>query len=117
MVNGMVKKELSVNIVLDCCFSAGVVRNGDVENTRFRATRHAHIIDTPQSLHPPANTDVQYNKIRRDGFAIPTWLINPEGYTILLACGHDETAIEMRTENGQMTGALAHFLLLALTSL
>ena len=117
MINSMVVKGLLVNVVLDCCFSASVVRKGDVENTRIRATRHAHGTDTSGPIPPFADTDVQCNKIRRDGFIVPTWLINPNGYTILTACGPHEKAVELRTENGQMTGALTHFLLLALTSL
>ena len=117
MVNEMVKKGLLVNIVLDCCFSAGVVRKGDLENTRVRTTRHAHDIDTPASPSLSANTDVQTSKIHRNSSIIPTWLIKPDGYTILTACGVDEIAIELRTQNGQMTGALTHFMLLALASL
>ena len=116
-VNGMVEKGLSVNIVLDCCFSASVVRKGDVGNTRLRATRHDPVIDTPGPLPPSANIDIQHNKIHRDGFIVPRWLINIDGYTILTACGPHERAVELRTESGPMTGALTHFLLLALTSL
>ena len=116
-VNEMVKKGLLVNIVLDCCWSAGVVRKGDLENTRVRATRHAHNIDTPASPSLSANADMQTNRIHRNSSIVPTWLINPDGYTILTACGVDERAIELRTQNGQMAGALTHFMLLALVSL
>lgn len=118
-VNRMVEKGLTVNIVLDCCFSASVVRKGSVGNTR--ATRHAHAIDKPGepgSLPQPADVGVPFNKIGRDGFAVPKWLINPDGYTILTACGSDEVAMELGLgHDGLKTGALTHFLLLALTSL
>lgn len=120
LIHAMVEKGLLVTIVFDCCFSGNVVRYGNPHHgDGVRATDYDHAVDTayPQDLgiihrfqfNPPA---------LRDAHIMPTWLVNPSGYTILTACGPHEIAKELELEDGgEKSGVLTHFLFRALKSM
>jgi hypothetical protein len=48
---------------------------------------------------------------------LPNWVINPDGYTILAACGPHEVAREIEFEDGRRHGALSYLLLHTLIKL
>ncbi|KAF7174273.1 hypothetical protein CNMCM6106_008467 [Aspergillus hiratsukae] len=48
---------------------------------------------------------------------LPNWLLDPEGYTILTACGPHEKARELQFEPRNRRGVLSYFLLRTLTKL
>ncbi|OTA96296.1 hypothetical protein M434DRAFT_67721, partial [Hypoxylon sp. CO27-5] len=109
-IKAMVDKGLVVTLVLDCCFSATVYRRDD-PNVRF------HQFDPKiDSMYPlesfrrevdPGDSD----QPDRDTSMLPNWLINPDGYAIVVACGPHEIAIERRFNGGPKRGALSYFLL------
>ncbi|KAI1127947.1 hypothetical protein F5Y10DRAFT_241805 [Nemania abortiva] len=109
----MVDKGLVVTLVLDCCFSASVYRNIDSENARYLSynwpdSRQAS--DLENSL-----ASLAARSTKRDASMRDNWLLNPDQYTILAACGPHETAKE-RLETSQWSGALSSRLVKALSS-
>ncbi|KAF4473438.1 caspase [Fusarium agapanthi] len=105
LLKAMTDKGLSVTVVLDCCFSASVYRNSAADdNVRFLPDSEADVYadDSMRSVH-------------RDGSMRDNWLLDPDGYTILTACGPHEMAkggFETKTE--KRCGFLSHFLYAAL---
>jgi hypothetical protein len=117
LLNEMVKKGLLVTLVLDCCFSGSVVRHGDPKDAGIRAVNYDYAVDAayPQKLR--TSPDHQVGSPQRDAHMLPKWLVDPDGYTILTACGPHEKAHELEFEGGERNGALSYFLVRALTSL
>lgn len=117
LVNQMVNKGLLVTVVLDCCFSGSVVRRNEREKHGVRAIAYDSVVDNayPQQLDSNINLCVSPTALR-DGRIRPNWLVNPEGYIILTACGPHEVAQEL-TLDGVKHGALSYFLVRVLISL
>ncbi|EFQ96675.1 hypothetical protein MGYG_08598 [Nannizzia gypsea CBS 118893] len=108
-----VDNQINVTLVLDCCFSGSVVRNSYPPDSGIRC-----IDTTPEQ----AETHIGTRSAWRDTYALPDWLINPDGYTILSACGPHEVAKELRLGDDkdgrrEKYGALSFFLIDALTTL
>ncbi|KAI0188043.1 hypothetical protein EV127DRAFT_138441 [Xylaria flabelliformis] len=103
----MVDKKLLVTLVLDCCFSGSVVRYDN--STRFveydSTVAEAHRSVPGKSLGWEAN-----RPIHRDAIMLPRWLVDPDRYTILAACGPREIAREISDEHKRKVGALSFFL-------
>lgn len=60
----------------------------------------------------------QRDQLFRDAAVCPDqWLVAPDGYTILAACGPHEIARELQLAQGERRGALSYFLLDALDDL
>jgi hypothetical protein len=108
LLKDMVDKGLMVTLVLDCCFSASVYRLDDPE-TRFLPCSE-EIDSGPLLDHEKILESERSDSGSRDVSMLPSWLINPDGYTILVACGPDEEAREPRFD-GQRHGALSYCLL------
>ncbi|KAI1429094.1 hypothetical protein F5Y12DRAFT_729607 [Xylaria sp. FL1777] len=95
----LVDKGLIVTLVLDCCFSGGVMR--DSASVRYLPYDPAVDKAYPAGPAPPdRNASLRLN-----------WLVNPDGYSILTACGPTETARELVVKGGRRQGALSYFLL------
>lgn len=111
LLYNMVKKGLKVTVVLDCCFSGSVLRGSHNEVIRF--LKYDPAIDTmrPSNINQISGYQLIQGSALRDASMLPNWLINPEGYTILTACGPHEVAEELTFENGEVRGALSYFLL------
>ncbi|KEF52908.1 uncharacterized protein A1O9_10814 [Exophiala aquamarina CBS 119918] len=112
LLKAMVDKKLAVTLVLDCCFSGSVTRHGVKRTSTVRSIDFDSTIDDACSSLPPRSRGPL-----RDGRIVPHWLVNPDGYTILCACGPYEIAEEFEFEDGTFHGALSYFLLRALKSL
>ncbi|KAK2737836.1 hypothetical protein FQN57_007394 [Myotisia sp. PD_48] len=104
----MVNKGLVVTLVLDCCFSAAVYR---------REVSKVRCLPYNPNLHSMASTftetclvDTRHSG-NRDACMLSNWLIDPDGYAILAACGPHEEAKEFDPGNGRMHGALSYHLL------
>jgi Caspase domain len=112
-LKAMVDKGLVVTLVLDCCFSATIYRRDD-PSVRFLpydaevSSRYPLDILCPEkSLEHGAGIPAS-----RDASMLPNWLLNPDGYAILTACGPHEEAMEFESKDGERHGALSYFLLL-----
>lgn len=112
LLKAMVDKGLVVTLVLDCCFSASVSRRGDPD------VRYLPYDPEIGSKYPPDLDedfeDVADHPASRDASMRPNWLVNPDGYAILAACGPQEEAVEPKFD-GQRHGALSYYLFKALT--
>jgi hypothetical protein len=117
----MVNKKLLVTVVLDCCFSGSVSRAGDVRGSSIRSVEYNPAVDAaalPEDedcLHlvsRDTSSPFRDSSLRQD-----QWLVNPDGYTILSACGPHEIAQELTLRNGERRGALSYFLMETLTAL
>ena len=106
LLKAMVNKGLVVTLVLDCCFSGSVYRLDGDAGIRF-LPYDAEI----ESEHPldPNESLVSEAPAYRDASTLPNWLINPDKYAILAACGPQEVASEPKFD-GQPRGAMSYFL-------
>jgi hypothetical protein len=106
LLDAMVNKGLVTTLVLDCCFSGSVYRRDDL-SIRF-LPYHAEMVSEHQlDLERSFKDEIlPYRNVSMR----PNWLINPDGYTILTACGPHEETVGSRFD-GQGHGALSYFLL------
>ncbi|KAF2195569.1 hypothetical protein K469DRAFT_544143, partial [Zopfia rhizophila CBS 207.26] len=123
LMGQMVKKKLYVTLVFDCCFSGGILRHGGLQDAATRTIAYDPAVD---ALYPGVmNSCPEASSSIRDASILPKWLIDPDGYTVLTACGPHEKAQELvlgsremkREEKKVKNGALSYFLVQALVSL
>ena len=112
----MVKKGLFVTLVLGCCFSGSAVRYSGNHGVGIRATEYDRAFDTerPQE-HQESLSGI--TGTLRNAPVVSNWLVDPEGYAILSACGPHKKAWELEVEGGGRRGALTYFLIDALSTL
>ncbi|KAL4727147.1 hypothetical protein ACLX1H_006048 [Fusarium chlamydosporum] len=104
-LNAMVKKGVIVTLVLDCCFAASIYRL-ERKNVRFLPyDAKLFVINDNDLFESTEDLPSQY----RDVSMKPSWLIDPNGYAVLAACGPHEEATEVIL-NGVEHGALSFFL-------
>ena len=108
LIKMMVNKGLIVTLVLDCCFSGSVVR----DDSSIRYLKYDPKVD---AAYPPASwlsTEGRASRtVYRNASMRSNWLIDPDGYTILTACGPTETTQDLVDREGQRHGPLSYFLL------
>ena len=111
-LKAMVDKGLVVSLVLDCCFSASVYRQKDpaVRFLPFNASIEDEVA-TDLTIDPRDGSTKPTDSATRDVSMLPNWLINPDGYAIITACGPNELAREIEGLDKQIHGALSHLLL------
>ncbi|KAG5752147.1 hypothetical protein H9Q70_005201 [Fusarium xylarioides] len=107
----MVDKGLVVTVALDCCFSGAVSRGDRVRAMEYDPSLDVDRAEQEQECKDTLGIPGRDARIGRD------WLVNPEGYTIITACGPHEKAMEVLVNKTQKRGALTHHLLKALTTL
>ena len=115
LLKSMVDKALVITLVLDCCFSASVYRNSD-PNVRYLSCGRIGALTYP----PIPEYDLADGNTRstsRDASMRDNWLLDPDRYTILAACGPHEKAKggSEASEKGERYGALSYFLFKALS--
>ncbi|KAF5640405.1 hypothetical protein F25303_7153 [Fusarium sp. NRRL 25303] len=107
----MVEKGLVVTVALDCCFSGAVSRGDRVRTMEYDPSLDADRTEQEQECKDALGVPGRDARIGRD------WLVNPEGYTIITACGPHEKAMEVLVDKSQKRGALTYHLLKALTTM
>ena len=107
LLKKMVDKGLLITLVLDCCFSGSVVRHGDREYTGIRAVPYDSATDAayPQKSRTTISHQVGSDTLRNI-HKLPKWLVNPDGYIVLAACGPHETAQELSLNENKRTGLI-----------
>jgi hypothetical protein len=111
-IKAMISRGLRVTLVLDCCFSGGALRT---RQTNVRYLEHDPEIDMQSDYSDPWAKGLPGEL--RNGVVNLERLLDPEGYTILAACGDGEVASELKFEGGASRGALSYFLVDSLTLL
>ena len=110
----MVKKGFLVTLVLDCCYSGSVARGGHQRGSDVRAVAYNPVINAVSLQEFDLGFSNLDRPLRNSQMVPDQLLTNPDGYTILSACGPHETAEEIEIQGGERRGALTYFLLLAL---
>lgn len=111
----MAAKGLLVTLVLDCCFSGGIIRSND-SNFDVRFLEYDTTVDSgaPQELD---TTFSQPSSTLRDAsIENNDWLVNPNDYMVLTACAPEELAFEIKVHD-KRRGTFTYFLLHALRAL
>ncbi|KAL6818972.1 caspase domain-containing protein [Trichoderma camerunense] len=118
----MVNQGLLVTVVLDCCFSGSVLRTGNVRGVGVRSVDYDPTIAAatlPEHQDYFGSCGMDY-PLRDSTIPRDKWIVNPDGYTILSACGPHEIAQELEIDTGERKerrGALSYFLMEALSAL
>ncbi|KAJ9139050.1 Caspase [Coniochaeta hoffmannii] len=107
-LKALVDKDVTVTLVLDCCFSASVYRHED--DSDIRSQPYDAVVD---SRHPMSQDCGLWGDATggRHASMRPNWLVDPDGYAILVACGPDEVAKGVKDKESRRHGALSYFLL------
>ncbi|KAI1120331.1 hypothetical protein F5Y10DRAFT_258642 [Nemania abortiva] len=111
-MRNLVEKGLKVTVVLDCCASGRIVRGKLDPSVKYLPYDPAVDI-----AHPPAPgrdlwpVEEDAGPVSRAASSHLNWLINPNGYVVLTACGPTEKAMELDFGNGKFYGALSYFLI------
>lgn len=113
----MVDKGLKPVLVLDCCHSGAILRDGRDQNGKIREAVYNAEIDRQSSSPDLPRKKLTFKAPKRDATACPNWFLDPDGYAILTACGPNEISRELTFNDGNKSGPLSHFLLLALRSM
>lgn len=66
---------------------------------------------SPISIPTPVLAPNAGKRVSRNANTNQYWLLNPDGYTLIAACGPTEIAREHPREDGKMHGALSYYLL------
>ncbi|KAL7622014.1 hypothetical protein AAE478_007515 [Parahypoxylon ruwenzoriense] len=120
-IRGMVAKGLRVTLVLDCCHAGSVMRDDAADDVDARFLEYdadidaafpseAHEEDINPSRVPDLLPGARY-RAYRDVSMLPSWMIDPEGFSIITACGPHEIARHIRLESGALHGRLSYFLI------
>ena len=117
LLEEMVNRGLKPVLVLDCCHSGAVLRETRFQNGNIREAVYNPEIDLQSSKPGLPRKNWTLKAPKRDATAHPNWFLNPDGYSILTACGPDEISRELTFSGGSKTGPLSYFLLLALKSM
>ncbi|EAW17239.1 putative caspase [Aspergillus fischeri NRRL 181] len=107
---------LVVTLTLDCCFSGDVYRQHEHADGSIRSMEHESAFDIPDDPEVNGSGESRQHYGLRDARALPNWLVKPEGYLVITACGPHEVAGEV-TLNGLSYGVLSYHLHDILTSL
>lgn len=109
LLRDMVEKKLVVTLVLDCCFSGSFMRN-DNSARYLDYDPHIDAAFPPMSGRSLGLGDEARRSVYRNASLRPNWLVNPDGYTVLTACGPTEIAREIQVDE-RVHGALSYFLI------
>ncbi|KAH8807491.1 hypothetical protein F5884DRAFT_821181 [Xylogone sp. PMI_703] len=113
-IRTMIEENLAVTLVLDCCFSGKVMRTDHVHGS-IRYVKYDSAFDAQSGFEDPFAHNFP-GSIRGAEISLQR-LLDPDGYTIITACGSDETASEIVFDTGVRMGALSYFLVDSLTTL
>lgn len=112
----MVLKQLKLIVVPDCCCAGGISRHAQSAYTHIPSAPWdlAKAAASPISIPTPALPPNAGKSVSRNATTNQHWLLNPDGYTLIAACGPTEIAREHPREDGKMHGALSYYLSRAL---
>lgn len=113
----MLSKKLQLAVVLDCCHSGGVSRGGSADESRVRgipwnSAVASQFLPTGKQFHNPIEQQYDDGRI---GETDDHWLLKPNGYILLAACGPNEVVAECRGNDGLPHGIFSYLLLTILT--
>lgn len=114
LIDELVKKELRVTVVFDCCNSGGATRGlggarkrgiGTIDTTSRPSDS---LVASTQSLTAAWR---QAARSTRDHKPASGWLLEPKGYTFFAACRASESAYEYPFNGSENNGALTYWMI------
>jgi hypothetical protein len=105
-IQSLVRKDVLVTLVLDCCFSGSVQRGSHSQTTAIRAVQYSRVDDILQNYMYEARKDLDGGSYR-DSRIVPKWMVDPDGYIVLTACGPHEKAEGWNSRVGSAQARLA----------
>ncbi len=125
LISQLVEKGAILNVVLDCCHSGGMNRNGEVppEDPDYTDLRGLDVADEADRPHQnlvadPDTLAAAWEKLTADNRNLMSGmggLPEPRGYTLIAACRSTEYAQEKTFPTIGLSGVLTHCLLAALS--
>jgi hypothetical protein len=112
----MAKKGLLVTLVLDCCFSGGVIRSSNDSDFHVRFFEYDTNVDSGDPQELDTTFSQPSNTLRDASVENNDWLVNPRSYMVLAACAPEELAFEIKIHD-KRRGTFTYFLLHALRAL
>ncbi|KAM7217477.1 hypothetical protein V8F06_007108 [Rhypophila decipiens] len=109
----MVKKKIHVTLVLDCCFSGSVLRSSEQDPAVVRFLERHKKADRGSFVDDPFSIGMHDLRTAK---SVSRSVLEPDGYTVITACGPHEVARELVVD-GDRRGALSYFLVDALAAL
>lgn len=112
LLNGIAYNRVVVTVVFDCCFSGRIFRHDQARQVRYMPHTStgwwaADVReDAPEDRFSDIDDLVDYF---RNVSLTPNWLIDPEQYTVLVACGPHQLAAEMKVGE-EVFGKLSYHL-------
>ncbi|KAI1776943.1 caspase domain-containing protein [Hypoxylon cercidicola] len=126
-IKGMVERGLRVTLILDCCHSGSVMRDDDDDDMMndggARYLEYDAEVDAafPPEVHGDEDIDDSSSTLvplpgarrrtYRDASMLPSWMIDPHGFSVIAACGPHEIARHVRLASGAQHGRLSYFLI------
>ncbi|KAK0644314.1 hypothetical protein B0T16DRAFT_417487 [Cercophora newfieldiana] len=111
-LRNMVDKGIGVTMVLDCCYSGSTLRGEDVVRyIPYRPEIDRKYLPKAEKENPQQLLYQSASRASRKTSLVPTWLAEPEGYTILTASDATERAYDVKFKDGSRHGTLTYFLL------
>ncbi|KAH6616260.1 caspase domain-containing protein [Boeremia exigua] len=114
-VEKMIKNDLSVTLILDCCFSGAIVRSDDRIDLRVRCLDYDRTVPFG-TLQETMTSSSQDPDITRDANVEHNWHDYAKGLVVLCACAPEERTFETQLD-GRYQGLFTHHLLHALNLL
>ena len=111
----MVAKGVRVTLILDCCYSGGLIRGRLHPDIKMRYLEYNTTVCPELTQKDEAAYELAIDA-SRDASIEDVWLHGTEGLMVLTACSPEERSYEMLS-NGTYQGIFTHFLLYNLNSL
>ena len=115
LIGELVKKQVQLTVVLDCCHSGGATRGQGGARKRGLSTIDTTARPTDSLVASPTALAASWqqgsNGQTRATKPASGWLLEPRGYTLLAACRASESAFEYPFNGTESNGALTYWLL------
>lgn len=112
----MVEKGFLVTLVLDCCFSGGIIRSSNYSNFNVRFLEYDTTIDSEAHQRLDTRFSEPSSAFRDASIENDGWPVSPNGYVVLAACAPEESAFEIKIHD-KRRGTFTYFLLRAFRAL
>lgn len=100
-------RQLKLTIILDCSYAGSISRDTQSASTHI----HGVLWDPAKAAASPISIPTPGNSVSGNAITNRHWLPNPDGYTLISACGPTEIAEECIGEDKKTNGVLSYFLL------
>lgn len=112
LLNGIARNGVVVTVVFDCCFSGRIFRHDETREVRYLPHTLTRWWAEDEREDAPEDRFSEIDGLAdwfRNASLMPNWLLDPEDYTILVACGPHQLAAEVKVGE-EVFGKLSYHL-------